>query len=334
MLLLLLLGPKLLPEFRSETRARIDWPSAALSALGILPFIYGIKHAALAGLDLVSLGSVLSGVAIAVVFVRRQRALAEPLIDLELFRTPALVISLIANLLTVFVTFGSFLFVAQYLQEVLGLSPLSAGLWTMPSTAGFIVGSSLAPQLAKRFQTARIVASCLLLVALGLLVLAVVEPESSLTLVVTGTVLLALGSAPAVTLGTDLIVSKAPADRAGAASAFSETSSEFGGALGIAILGTIGGAIYRMRMSSSELSHFPVAARDTLNGALAESARLPADSAALLLDRARHAFVAGMHAASLFAALVALASALLVFARLRTPQPASHEAPDAKLFVT
>ncbi|HEY1536983.1 MAG TPA: MFS transporter, partial [Polyangiaceae bacterium] len=318
------LGPFLLPEFRARSAGRIDWLSAALSALGILSISYGIKRAALGGFGFASALCLLGGIAMGMIFIRRQRSLSEPLLDLGLFRVPSFGISLATNTLTLFVTFGSFLFIAQYLQQVLGLSPLVAGLCTIPSAGGFVAGSMLAPQLVKRFQAASVVAFGLFVSAIGTLLLTRVEANSALALVVCASLLLALGTSPAVTLSTDLILSSAPADRAGAASALSETSSELGGALGIAILGTVGGAIFRWRMSElgDPLGAGQAAARDTLSSALAFSAQLPPGSAASLALHARGAFTEGMHVAALIGLVIAVASAVLVLTCLGRPEPA------------
>ena len=85
-------------------------------------------------------------------FVRRQRGLDDPMIDVALFRIPAFAIALLINFVSIFVAVGYFLFVAQYLQLILGLSPLQAGLWSVPSAAGFVIGSQLAPRIVRRFR--------------------------------------------------------------------------------------------------------------------------------------------------------------------------------------
>jgi MFS transporter, DHA2 family, multidrug resistance protein len=145
MVLLLVLGPVLLPEFRDPAAGRLDVVSAALSLAAVLAVIYGLKRIAEDGLGWLPIVSILAGLAVGAVFLRRQRTLADPLIDLRLFRVPAFSASLATNTLTLFVAYGVFLFIAQYLQLVLGLSPLEAGLWTAPSSGGFIAGSMLAP---------------------------------------------------------------------------------------------------------------------------------------------------------------------------------------------
>src|SRR5690606_18910046 len=115
---------------------------------------------------------------------------------------------------------------------------LEAGFLAVPSFAGFIVGSVLAPMLAHRFQPAKVITYGLLLAAVGFSLITQVEVETGVEFLVIGMLLYSLGLAPVITLTTDLIVGAAPPERAGVASAISETSSEFGGALGIAILGS------------------------------------------------------------------------------------------------
>jgi MFS transporter, DHA2 family, multidrug resistance protein len=313
--LVLLVGPRLLPEFRSEQSGSIDWPSALLSVLGILPIIYGIKRAALGG-SLVSAGFCIAlGAVACVTFLRRQRTLRYPMLDLGLLKNPEFATALAVNTLTLFATMATFVFIAQLLQQVLGLPVLSAGFCMFPAALGFVTGSQLAPQLVKHFPTPAVVAASLLIAAAGLGVLARVDSGAAVGWVIVGSVLLALGASPAVTLMTDLVVGQAPPERAGAASALSETCGELGGALGIAILGTIGGAFYRSHMTGLDVARAGEAL-DTLSGALEAAESLPPKDASLLIERARAAFVGGMHEAMLIAALVAVASAALVYLRL------------------
>jgi DHA2 family multidrug resistance protein-like MFS transporter len=136
MALLLVVGPVLLPEYRDPRAGRLDLPSAALSLAGVLLVIAGLKRLAQDGLGWPSTLFIVAGLAVGVVFLRRQRTLADTLIDLRLFRSPALSASLTTYMLGILVVFGTFLFTAQYLQLVLGLSPLEAGLWVLPEAVG------------------------------------------------------------------------------------------------------------------------------------------------------------------------------------------------------
>jgi DHA2 family multidrug resistance protein-like MFS transporter len=203
MALLLVLGPILLPEFRDPGAGRLDFVSAAMSLAAVLAVIYGLKQIAQDGMGWLPVLSIAAGVAVGVMFVLRQRTLADPLIDLRLFRAPAFSASLAAFLLSIFVLAAVFLFIAQYLQLVLGLSPLVAGLWTLPSAGGLIAGSMLAPLVARLVRPAFVMASGLALSAVGFGMVAQVGAGSGLVVLVVGSVVFSLGVAPVGTLATD-----------------------------------------------------------------------------------------------------------------------------------
>jgi MFS transporter, DHA2 family, multidrug resistance protein len=140
---------------------------------------------------------------------------------------------------------GMLLFITQYLQLVRGMGPLEAGLWSVPAMVGSIAGSMLAPAVAARLRKELVLAGSMGVAALGLGVLALVSDGSTtLAVLVAGSLGMGLGAGAIGTVATDLIVGTAPPERAGAASGVSETGAELGGALGIAILGSIGTAVY------------------------------------------------------------------------------------------
>jgi DHA2 family multidrug resistance protein-like MFS transporter len=294
MVLLVSLGPVLLPEYRDPNAGKVDVISAALSLVAVLAVIYGIKQVVQHGPGGMSVFPIVAGLALGTLFLRRQRTLANPLIDLGLFRVPAFSAALATNTLSIFASFGSFLLIGQYLQLVLGLSPFQAGLWTAPGTVAFILGSNLAPVLVRRFHPSVIVSAGLALAAIGFSLLIQIGPDS-LALIVIGNVLMSIGFSFSFTLTTDLIVGTAPPERAGAASALSETGSELGGALGIAVLGSIGTAVYRGLMAASIPPNIPLevaqAARETLGGAVAAAATLPDPLGTALLNTAYTAFI-------------------------------------------
>jgi DHA2 family multidrug resistance protein-like MFS transporter len=320
MLLLLAIGPVLLPEFRDPDARRFDLASAALSLIAVLATIYGIKQMAEGGVWL-PIVAVAAGLTLGALFVRRQRRLDDPLIDLRLFRSPAFSASLAVNVLGFFVAFGSFLFIAQYLQLVLGMGPLQAGLWTAPSGVGFIVGAQLAPVIVRRVRSAYVMAGGLLFAAIGFAVLTQVGGSGGLAALVTGYVVFSLGLAPVFTLATDLIVGTAPPEQAGAASAIAETSSELGGALGIAVLGSIVNAIYRSAMASAVPTGVPHsvadAARNTLGGAFAAAQQLPGESGTALLALASDAFARAFEITVGICGVVAAVAAILAAILLR-----------------
>ncbi len=325
---LLVLGPFLLPEYRDPDAGRLDLPSAIMSLVAVLAVIFGLKQIAQDGPGLIPVVAIVVGVVVGVLFVRRQRTLTDPMIDVALFKARAFSAALVVNFLSIFVAVGYFLFVAQYLQLVVGQSPLEAGLWSVPSAIGFIVGSNIAPRILRVIRPAYAMGIGLVVAAVGLAMLAQVNGADGLGLVVAASVIVSLGLAPGLTVTTELVVGSAPPERAGAASGISETSIELGGALGLSILGTLGIAIYRHGVGDALPAGIPpdlaATARDTLGGAAAVASQLPAQLGAAVLDVARTAFVDGMQAASLISAVVAVLAAFVAVALLRNATAGSE----------
>jgi DHA2 family multidrug resistance protein-like MFS transporter len=332
MALLLVVGPVVLPEYKAPDAGRLDLVSAALSLVAILSIIFGLKQMAMDGIGPSPTAFVVIGLVVGALFVRRQLTLADPMIDLRLFRIPAFSASLMVNVLAIFVAVGYFLFVAQYLQLVLGLSPLEAGIWSVPSAIAFVVGSNLAPRMVRLVRPAWVMATGLALAAVGLGVLTQVGATDGLATVVLASVVISLGLAPVFGLTTELIVGSAPPERAGAASGVSETGAELGGALGISILGSIGIAIYRGDITQALPGDVPAAAveaaRDTLGAAIATAAELPPAIGAIVGDVARNAFVEGMQVVATISAVVAIGVAILVLVALRDVR-LDHDAAEA-----
>jgi MFS transporter, DHA2 family, multidrug resistance protein len=330
MALLLAVGPRLLPEFSDPDAGRLDLTSAVASLVAVLAVIFGLKQIAQDGVTWIAIAAIVGGLAVGGGFVRRQGRLADPLIDLRLFRLPAFSGALAANTLGFFVNFGIAVFLAQYLQLVLGLSPLEAGLWTMPWAAGFIVGSMLTPMIVSRISSASAITGGLVLAGIGFALLTQVTGDDSLRTLVAGSVVLALGLAPVFTLAADLMVSAAPPERAGAAAGISETSSEFGGALGIAVLGVVGTALYRGEVAEAVPAALPSeaaeGARESLGGAIAAGNELPRPFAAELFDAASDAFTQALQLAAALSAAVLIAAAVLAWTLLtRADRPAAEE---------
>jgi DHA2 family multidrug resistance protein-like MFS transporter len=333
MALLLVLGPILLPEYKDPNAGRLDLLSAALSLVSVLAVIYGLKQIAQDGLETISIVAILAGLFLGLVFLIRQARLDDPLIDISLFRAPSFSASLAVYTLGILVLFGAFLFIYQYLQLVVGLSPLRAGLWTLPSFVGFMAGSMLAPMLVRWIRPALVMAIGLLLGAVGFVVMAQVTADTGVAPVVISSLIFSLGMGPLFTLTNDLIIGSAPPERAGAASGISETGAEFGGAFSIAILGTLGLAVYRNEIDGSIPAGVPAedatAARDTFGGAVAAAEGLPDALASDLLAAASSAFTQGMQVAALSSAAIAAVTAVVaaVFLRsLRAPSATDEAA--------
>ncbi len=167
MVLLLLVGPRLLPEFRDPEAEPVDILSAVLSLAGVLLVIYGLKRVAEHGTEVLAGISVVAGVLVGVIFVRRQPKLTHPLIDLRLFRSATFSTALGTYLLGTFAVFGGFVFISQYLQLVLGLQPLQAGLWSLPSFGAFILASMIVPPITRKIPAPQLIAAGLLIAAAG-----------------------------------------------------------------------------------------------------------------------------------------------------------------------
>jgi MFS transporter, DHA2 family, multidrug resistance protein len=334
MLLLLAVGPVLLPEFRDPQAGRLDVWSAALSLGAVLGVIYGLKRLAEGSWGWLPALAALGGLAAGAAFVRRQHGLADPLIDLRLFRLPAFSASLVTYTMATFVAFGTYVFMAQYLQLVLGLEPLQAGLWTVPSMLSFVAGSMIVPPIARRVRPVYVMSAGLVLAAVGFAVLIAVDRPDGLAVLVAGSVIYSVGISPVVILATDLIVGSAPVERAGAAAAISETSSELGGALGIAVLGSIGTAVYRLRVADGFPPGVPPgvaeAARATLGGAVSVVKELPDTVGAPLLQAAREAFTRSFEVTVAINATLAVATGILAAVLLRRLPSAAAAEPPAR----
>jgi DHA2 family multidrug resistance protein-like MFS transporter len=248
---------------------------------------------------------------------------------LRLFQNPAFSTSVATNTLGIFVMFGTFPFIAQYLQLVVGLSPLAAGLWLLPSGGAAILGSILVPVVLRRVRPVFAMVGGLAFMAVGLGLLTRVD-GAGLAMVVAASVALPLASGLVFLPATGLVVGAAPPQRAGAAAAISQTGWEFGGALGIAVLGSIGIALYRREMADAVPAgvapEAAAAARDTLGGAAGVAVRLPGDLGAALLDAAREAFTQGLHVAAALSVAVTIGLAIVVASLLREPAAATTDA--------
>ena len=341
MALLLILGPRTLPEYRDPNAGRLDLSSVALSLLAILAVVFGLKEMAQGGIAPLPVFAIAAGIGFGFVFVRRQLHLQSPIIDVRLFRIRAFSASLGTYLVALFFVMGYFLFIGQYLQLVLGLSPLLAAFWSLPSGVGFIVGSITAPRYIHRFRPSVIMGGGLAFAAVGAAMLLTigVSGAANLYVIAVASVVMTLGFAPVVTLATELIVGSAPPEQAGAATGMSETGGELGAALGIAVLGSIGTAVYRSEVADALPPGIPAevadAAMDTLGGALAIAQTLPEALAAAVVEAAQFAFVDALHFVAAVAVVgsvgTAIASALAlrgVPARLE-PVPAESHTPEA-----
>ncbi|MEV4746939.1 MFS transporter [Streptosporangium sp. NPDC049248] len=316
MALLLLAGPVLLPEFRSDQAGRLDLASVGLSLVAVFLMVYGFKQLTVESVPVVPAVALVAGAAIGFLFVRRQLRLETPLLDLRLLRNRPLTAVLLGLTFAGIAMAGTGLLVTQYLQSVLGFSPFASAVLFAPMGLGVAVGTMVAPALARRMKQTTAIAGGLVGSALGSLLLVGVDGAYALPLVMIGITVLALGAGPLFALGTGLVVGSVPPERAGSAASMSETGNYLGGSLGLALLGVVAAVVYRSRMDGTS---------DSLAGAVAASRNLPAGQGAELLHTAREAFTAGLHVTGVVAAVLFAGLAVLIL----TMRPATRTTPAA-----
>ncbi|MEV7768868.1 MFS transporter [Microbacterium sp. NPDC086615] len=300
---LLILAPIFVPESRDPAPGRFDPISVLLSLATMVPIVYGIKKLAVDGP--VSLAPLLFviGVVFGWLFVRRQRRLSAPMLDMTLFQRGTFSGAILVNLLSVVGLVGFLYFVAQHLQLVVGLTPMVAGFALLPGLALMIVSGLAVVPIAARFAPRVVVPIALGFSAVAYVMVALSTADLVQLVVAFG--LLGVGIGAAETVSNELILSSAPSAKAGAASAVSETAYEVGAVLGTAVLGGILAAFYRAQLvlPAGLPDAAASAARETLAGAVAVSHTLDdASLAEALRAAAAHAFDSGVVVTALIGA--------------------------------
>lgn len=323
MALLLIAAPALLPEFRSAVRTRIDWFGSLLALAAVLLVTYGIKTAAEGGWSMPSVVLLLAGLAVGAWFVRRQLRTDNPLIDIRALRERRTGGSILVNFIGMLAMMANSVVLTQFLQSVLGYSAFVAALLSVAPTAVVGAAAPMAAKLSLTLGRPRVMTVALLLSAAGFGVLTQVRLEGifPIAITLTGASLVAAGIVSVMTLVTDYVVGVAPADRAGAVSGLIETSSELGGAFGIALLGSVLAAVYRHTVAPHLPSWLPpeaaAAVKETIAGAAVVSQNLPPEPAAQVMTAARDSFMTAMHTTSLAAGFIVLLAAALTAVMLR-----------------
>ncbi|MGP3918321.1 DHA2 family efflux MFS transporter permease subunit [Nonomuraea sp. 10N515B] len=317
MLLVLAGGILVLPESRNPDAGRLDLLSVVLSFAGVVSVVYAIKEAAHKGIEHADvLVAGVGGVALLALFAWRQTRLAEPLIDVRLFARRAFTASIVTNLLAIFAMSAMMLMFAWYLQLVLGWSPLQAGLAQLPGGLSGAIGGVLAAQLIPRIGRNGVVALGLAMNAGAFLYYSTLGTELNYLALLPVMVIGGIGIGFAFTVNNDNVLATAPRQRAGAAAAVSETAFELGGALGIAILGTVLNSAYRANLELP--AGVPgEGARESIAGAVGTAAQLPAEQAGQLMRAAQTAFIEGLQVTALVTAALLAVVALLALVGLR-----------------
>jgi MFS transporter, DHA2 family, multidrug resistance protein len=329
MILLLVAGPKVLPESSSEEAGRIDLPSVALNLGTILPVIYGIKEIARNGFSALPALAIVAGVALGVAFVRRQRTLESPLLDVTLFRHGRFSASLLGLLAYSLIGGTVMLLMTQYFQAARGMTPFEAGLGLLPGMAAATVSFMVCPLIARTVRPAYVIGAGIAGVTAVLIVFSQLGATSGTGTLIAGFAVFSFCGAPLVALGTNMIVGTVPSEKAGSAGALSQISNEFGAALGVATLGTLGLAVYRGEVDGQVPEAIPAgaaeAARDSVSGAAAAAEGLPAQLADALMDPVRTAFTSGIHTVAAVSAVLIVVAGVFFVALMRHVPPIGKE---------
>ena len=313
-LLLLVFGPFLLPGQKTPQAGKLDPASVVLCLAAILPFVYGLKELARNGWVWLPAVAVAFGIAVAVVFVRRQRRLTHPLLDLRLFSDRTFSSALTLMFVTATVGAGTLLLVTLYLQNVVGLTPLAAGLLLLVPNVLMIIGNLTTPGLANRIRPAYLIAGGLIVAGVGYAIFTLTGSTSGPMPIFIAMCVVMLGTAPLAALCNHLAMGAVPPDKAGSGASIVQTSAEFGLGIGVATLATLGTAVYRSSVESA-LGGLPsdsaAAARESIDRAIAAAGQLPAEQAAPLLAAARDAFTSGVHVVGIVSAVIYAGLAVL-----------------------
>ncbi|WP_063711886.1 MFS transporter [Nocardia sp. BMG111209] len=323
MLLLSVAGPLLLPEDRDSDAGRLDVPSVALSLVTVLPVIYGITELALDRGQPRAWAGIGVGLVAGLVFARRQRRLAAPLLEPGLFADRVFRGAFTMSAVVGAVQGGTILMINLQLQLVLGCSTLRAGLWMIPSAAAMLVTIGLGPALARIVRPAYIIAAGLAVAAAGYVIVTVVPADAGPPLLITGFALAMAGIGPGTALGYDLVLGAVPPERAGSAAGTAETGGQFGVAAGVAILGSVGAAVYRghVRIPAGVPPEQAGPAHAAISGAVTATRRLPEALGSQVLSSAHAAFTTGLHVVTALGASALAALAVLAFMEFRHIPP-------------
>src|ERR1700712_236762 len=311
---LLILAPRLVPESRDPNPGPLDPISIVLSFVAMLPFVWAIKTVAHDGPSTTVIAAFLLGIGSGLLFVRRQKRSATPMLDMDLFKHAPFSSSVLANFLSIVGLIGFIFFMSQHLQLVLGLSPLAAGLVTLPGAILSLIAGIGVVRLAKRFAPQTLIVTGLLAVSVGFFMILFFRHDLSITAVVISFIVLEFGVGMSQTISNDTIVSSVPPEKSGAASAVSETAYELGAVVGTAMLGTIFSAFYRANVDvpSGMTATQTADAAESISGASSVAQTLPAGASQMLMDSARVAFDSGIAPTAAIAGTLTLIAALVV----------------------
>lgn len=311
-----LAGIWLVPESRDEHAPAVDVMGGILSIAGLASLLYAIIEAPNHGWTAPStlLGFAVSFV-ILTLFVWWERRVPAPMLNLAFFRNARFSAGAASIALVFFSLFGSIFLFTQYLQFILGYTPLEAGLRITPVAVGIAVGTGLGQRLVRLIGTKLVVAGGLTVVAGGLLLGSTLDPDSSYATIAAMLIIFGFGMGNVMAPATDAVMGAVPEANAGVGSAVNDTTRQIGGALGVAVLGSLFSTIYTDRMQRDIPASLPdevrAVASDSVGGALQIATNIGGSTGQALAQAAQASFTDGMNGAFLAAAGVAMAGSLL-----------------------
>ena len=319
-----------MPTSRDPETPPLDVPGAILSIVALGSLVWGIISAGEQGW---TGHGPLTGFAVAAVasaaFMAWERHTPDPMLDIRFFKNPRFTAASVGVMLGYFAMFGSLFLMSQLLQFVLGYSALDAGIRLLPFALSMAVFSTVSTKLVDRFGTKLVVVAGMGLVAIGLLWAASQGAGSTYWNYLPGMVVMGTGIALTWAPTTEAIMGSLPAAKAGVGSAVNDTVREVGGALGVAVLGSVLASQYTGAISSTtealptEAAH---TAGDSLGGAVVVAQQLGGSTGAAVLEAAQAAYVDGFGLALTIAAAVAAAGATIaaIWLPARAEQPADE----------
>ena len=316
------------PNSRDPEEGRLDPIGALLSIIALTLLLYGIIEAPNLGwTEPKVVGALTGGVAVLAIFLMWELRTDHPMLDVRFFRNPRFSAASGTITLTYFALFGSTFLLTQYFQFVLGYSPLEAGLMTAPVAVGIMAFAPQAPKLVDRFGTKRVVVAGLLVVAGALCCYASDTIMSSFTGGALVRLLFGAGMGLTTAPATESIMGSLPPGKAGVGSAVNDTTRQTGGALGVAVLGTIFALRYHAVIGDAGFA--PAAVRpdvkDSIGKALTAAAATGGAVGQRIVAEARHAFILSMRVVYATAALVVLCAAFVAWSFLPARAPTDDD---------
>ena len=321
----LALGQRLVPESRDPNPGALDTPGVLLSIGALGAFVWAVIEAPERGwTNGLVLGAFAAALVLGVLFVRRQLTTRDPLLDLGLFKRPAFSLGSLAISSAFFALFGMIFLMTQYLQIVQGRSAIETGLVMLPLAFGLVIGSGLSHKINLKIGTSRQLFGALTVVAIVIGSVVLWQPDTPAWLVALFFFVLPLGMGNVMAPGTEAVMSAVPEEKAGVGSAMNDVNRQVAGALGVAVIGSVSTSVYSSKLESAtaslpaETAH---AASDSVGGAMAVAAQLPAGAGDALTVAAQGAFTDAIGIAMLVGSAITLLGAVLVKRYLRDPQP-------------